>query len=579
MNKIHLVITLFTAILFCQSQDMYPESIRLLILSGSNNHDWRQTTPLLESIYKGSGCFEVEITNQPDTLVYKDLKEFDAIVSNWNSWPDNDLRWPEETENGLLKYLEEGGGLVFFHSSTSAFYTWPEFKKISTGAWVEDTWHGKRSPVKVRIENQEHPVTKGLSDFYIFDELWLNAEQNDRFQVLGSAIDQEALNRGYENQPAIFVSDYGKGRIFHNLLGHDTRAMRNMGFQTLILRGTEWAAKSKVSLPIPQELRQNKIRETNEFSWLENDSTFALLKDGQTLWQFNFNTKYLKPFFHPVYVNRNLITCLSPDDHPWHLGQWFSWKYINDKNFWEYTGENFQLEGFIDIKSAKFEKNLDYSAEIHLKMDYFIENENKILTEESIIQISPPHKDGRIQMDYDMNFTAVAEKVELDRTLSIVGAPDGELWGGYSGLSVRFNQDFMNSRILSSGGLNYQYRGIGHERIEGFEELAIINYGYKNMDEKTGDWFYMGFTGLDGKQVGTVIMISKDTKGQGEAWYSVNTPGIPFYYFGPAYVYLKPKILTMGESINLKYRILHIEGNVNNNILNNEYKSYTISNE
>lgn len=144
----------------------------------------------------------------------------------------------------------------YFFSSTSAFYTWPEFDKISTGTWVEDTWHGRRSPVKVKIENHEHPVTKGFSDFYIFDELWLNAKQNDRFQVLGSAINEEALNKGYENQPAIFVSDYGKGRIFHTLLGHDTKAMSNTGFQTLMLRGTEWAATSKVSLPVPEEIHQ-----------------------------------------------------------------------------------------------------------------------------------------------------------------------------------------------------------------------------------------------------------------------------------------------------------------------------------
>ncbi len=256
MKKISFTIIFFVAIWFCQSQVSYSESIRLLILSGSNNHDWRQTTPVLVGIYKESNRFEVEITNQPDTLLYNDLKKFDAIVSNWNSWPDNDLRWPEETENGLLQYLEEGGGLVFFHSSTSAFYSWPEFDKISTGAWVENTWHGKINPVKVKIENQKHPVTKGFSDFYIFDELWINAKQNDRFQVLGSAVNEEALNKGYENQPAILVSDYEKGRIFHTILGHDTKAMKNTGFQTLMLRGTEWAATSKVSLPIPEELQQ-----------------------------------------------------------------------------------------------------------------------------------------------------------------------------------------------------------------------------------------------------------------------------------------------------------------------------------
>jgi hypothetical protein len=34
-------------------------------------------------------------------------------------------------------------------------------------------------------------------------------------------------------------------------MGHDVFAMRCVGFITTMLRGTEWAATGKVSLPIP----------------------------------------------------------------------------------------------------------------------------------------------------------------------------------------------------------------------------------------------------------------------------------------------------------------------------------------
>ncbi len=542
----------FLTILGCQSQDRHPESIRLLILSGSNNHNWQKTTPFLKKVFFNCGYFKVDVTNQPDTLSYKIFKKYDAVISNWNSWPENDLRWTAEAENGLLKFVEEGGGLVFFHASTSALYKWPDFEKISTGAWVENTWHGKRNPVNVKIENQEHPITKGLSDFYIFDELWVNARQNDKFQVLGSAINDEALDKGFENQPAIFVLDYGRGRIFHTLLGHDVRAMRNTGFQTLILRGTEWAATSKVSLPILKELQQDKSEKISEFSWVENDTTFALLKNDQVLWQFNFNTKHGKPFFHPIFVKRNRITCVNPDDHLWHLGQWFSWKYINGSNYWEYIGNSYQSEGITDIKSVKLRKRSDYSAEISLQIEYHPQNAETVLTETRIIRILSPQKDGSILMDYDLNFEAVADQVDLNRT-PIEGESDGKLWGGYAGLSIRFNQDMMSSRFISSFGEDKEVNG------------------------KTGDWLYMGFQGLDGTRVGSVIMISEDTRREGEAWYSVNDPELPFYYFSPAYLYLKPRLLTKGERINLKYRIVHLGGDVTSDRLNKEYDNYTNS--
>ncbi len=230
------------------------EKIKILILSGNNNHAWQETTPFLENMLRESGIFEVKITNRPDTLNYQDLRLFDAVISNWNSFPDNDLVWPRETEDGLLRFLKEGGGVLFFHASTSALYKWPEFKKISTGAWVENTWHGPPGQVEVVIENQKHPITKGLRDFETFDELWFNAELNKDFQVLGSALNDTVLSGELEKQPAISVFNFGKGRIFHTILGHDVRAMKNIGFQTLILRGAEWVATAKVTQKLPVQM-------------------------------------------------------------------------------------------------------------------------------------------------------------------------------------------------------------------------------------------------------------------------------------------------------------------------------------
>lgn len=550
MKRILLFIAIIILVFGCKPSSNDSQLIRLLIISGSNNHEWQQTTPFLEKMFGKSGIFEASTTSQPDTLNYKVFKNYDAIISNWNSWPDNDFRWSPETENGLLKYVEEGGGLVFFHSSTSAFYKWPEFKDISTGAWVEETWHGKPSPIKVSIENQEHPITQGLSDFYIFDELWINAEQNESFQALGSAINDEASEKDNTKQPAIFVSEYGKGRVFHTLLGHDVRAMRNTGFQTLLLRGTEWAASSKVSLSIPQELQLQNMGETSKFSWIENDSCFALLDHNRIVWQFNYNTKHGKPFFHPIYINKNRITCLSPDDHIWHLGQWFSWKFINERNYWEYIGNTYQSEGITDIQEIILNKGKDFSAEITLKIEYHPQNGETILEEDRIIQISPPQKDGSIYMDYNMVFEAIADRVDLNRT-PIEGEPGGMSWGGYAGLSIRFNQDMIRPHFISS-----------------FEENNKIN-------GMAGDWLYMGFQGLNGEPIGSAIMIADDSRREGEAWYTVITPEQPFYYFSPAYLYLKPQLLNKGEKINLKYRILHVSGDASFESLNQEFKKYS----
>jgi type 1 glutamine amidotransferase len=247
-----VVITFILCVSCYRGLDTKSEKLNILILTGRNNHDWEMTTAVLDSILEAQGLFSVDVTTQPDTLRFEDLKHYDALLSNWNSWPENDLRWPAAAEKGLLRFVHEGGGLVFFHSSTSAFYTWPEFKQISTAAWIMDsTWHGPVSQVKVSILNREHPVTSGITDFYIMDELWINAGQNEVFKILATAADTEE-NTG--EQPAIFVGNYGKGRIFHTILGHNETSLRNEGFQMLILRAAEWASTGRVSIPVSEQM-------------------------------------------------------------------------------------------------------------------------------------------------------------------------------------------------------------------------------------------------------------------------------------------------------------------------------------
>ena len=288
---------------------------------------------------------------------------------------------------------------------------------------------------------------------------------------------------------------------------------------------------------------------SNGYKWVENDSTFALVRNDRVIWQYNFNTKFNKPFFHPVRVNDNTITGLSPNDHIWHLGQWFSWKYINRANYWEYVRGSYSSEGVTNIRSVVTRKKPDHSAVILLEIEYHPQNQEAVLKEKREIHIAPPQQDGSIMMDYHFTFSPLTEKVIIDRT-PIDGEPNGRTWGGYGGLSIRFNLDLKNTVVISD-----------------------VSEG-DNMHGITGDWLYMGFTGTDGKRVGSLIMIDKETKGAGEAWYVTNNPNIPFYFINPAYVFLKPKTLHKGETLNMKYRVLHLEGTATKEELTKKYKKY-----
>jgi type 1 glutamine amidotransferase len=55
------------------------------------------------------------------------------------------------------------------------------------------------------------------------------------------------------DEPVLWTVAYGKGRVVHTPMGHDTAAMSCVGFIATMQRGTEWAATGKVTIPLPAD--------------------------------------------------------------------------------------------------------------------------------------------------------------------------------------------------------------------------------------------------------------------------------------------------------------------------------------
>jgi type 1 glutamine amidotransferase len=63
-----------------------------------------------------------------------------------------------------------------------------------------------------------------------------------------------------EHEPIIMAMAYGKGRVFHDTLGHVGAAqkepiasMNSVDYIVLLQRGTEWAATGAVTIPVPRD--------------------------------------------------------------------------------------------------------------------------------------------------------------------------------------------------------------------------------------------------------------------------------------------------------------------------------------
>lgn len=493
-------------------------TMHVLLLSGANNHNWQKTTPELVKILQHSGAFEVKVTEDPASFTAQSLAPYDVIVSNWTNWPSKDRSWGPSAEAAFLDFVRQGKGVVFVHAASACFYAWPEYHPLVGGTWGPNTGHGPVHRFAVDQMDQDHPITQGIEAFFTTDELWHRMAFQPTARVLSQAFSAKDKGGTGNWEPAAVVSEFGKGRSFYLILGHDVPAMQSPGFIRLLLRGTEWAATDNVRTPPERNL-----------SWEHTNQSVSLRNGCNTIWQLNFAKAEGKPYFHPLgLADGTVLTWLRPADHPWHRALWFSWKYINGLNYWEEDKETAQSEGLTDLKQVKVTCSSDHSASIHMTLAYHPPQARPVLTETRKLLVSPPNAMGQYQIDWESHFVANNEDAVLGRT-PILGEDKGVAWGGYTGLSLRMLKEAHQWRFRDSeGDRDMQAHGQPARWVE-----------------------YSGVT-ANGQSAGIAIFDHPQNLRHPSPWYVARD----LTYFSPAPLFRKPYTLKKGKTLLLKYRIL-----------------------
>jgi HEAT repeat protein len=261
-----------------------PPVIKTLIITGQNNHAWKVSSPVLEQILDDSALFDADIATSPprgeNMAVYSvDFAPYQLVVLDYNG--DD---WAEPMKRSFLDFVRSGGGVVVYHAADNAFPKWEEFNQIiGLGGWgnrdeksgpyvfwqrnkvVRDDspgvggYHGDQHAFMVVNRDPSHPITEGLPEKWMHarDELYsLLRGPGENMHILATAYSDPATRGTGRDEPVLFTITYGKGRIFHTVLGHamgdgPSPALQCLGFIVTFLRGAEWAATGKVTQEIP----------------------------------------------------------------------------------------------------------------------------------------------------------------------------------------------------------------------------------------------------------------------------------------------------------------------------------------
>ncbi|MCF2505462.1 ThuA domain-containing protein [Dyadobacter sp. CY107] len=259
--------------------------IRVLIVDGFSNHDWKQTTAVTKWILEESGRFAVEVSTVPGDSLERnawnpDFSKYELIIQNTNNIQKPSLRWSRQAEKRLEEYVKNGGGLYILHSANNAFPHWKEYDKMIGLGWRrasegyaleidatksitriapdegKGTGHGDRFNALIQVLTP-HPINKGYPD------QWQTANTEvyyfprgpaENITVLSCAFDSTSTKKTW---PVEWVVKYGKGRVYNSSLGHLWKgesyppAYRCIGYQTTVIRTAEWLATGKVTFPVP----------------------------------------------------------------------------------------------------------------------------------------------------------------------------------------------------------------------------------------------------------------------------------------------------------------------------------------
>ena len=247
-----------------------PPKLQALIITGQNGHDWKGTTPILKQVLEDTGRFEVRVTEEFRGAGPETLAPYDLVVVNYFERNQPGLLWGDRANSALVDYVRAGKGLVLYHFSIAAFNGWTDYEKMSAGNWRPNNGHhSARHDFKVDIKDASHPITAGLKSPLMVqnDELYANLkwQPEGSYHVLATAYDDHSLyddkasdarnkqpmSGAGVNEPMLWTTQFGNGRVFITALGHDIAAASEETFKVTFARGAEWAATGKVTQPVP----------------------------------------------------------------------------------------------------------------------------------------------------------------------------------------------------------------------------------------------------------------------------------------------------------------------------------------
>ena len=167
----------------------------------------------------------------------EDLKKGGAVLLSGKE------PWTAAQKGSIEAFVESGGGVVLLHDA------------IAASGWVQgnvQAWAGQ-VPLFFTPPGHEHPITRGVSNFDVADEMLHGFELPQTTNVLTTTWTPNKKHlKGTEPQPYIYgvspmiwTAERGKGGVVFFVPGQNEETLKHPAIRTMLRRSLAWAAGSK----------------------------------------------------------------------------------------------------------------------------------------------------------------------------------------------------------------------------------------------------------------------------------------------------------------------------------------------
>ena len=243
LGQFVVLIIIITFLIDLKNTAQGRDKAKVLFITGQGNtstdhsyHHWKHDFPNHLFTLNNQDIADFTIVEDLDDI--GEFADFDLIINN-SLFQSPDQQQFEDflqaVENGV-PYFALHAGLVQFSEDAryqqligAQYIHHDEIKTFTVQPY--DAWYGWEASGKSR-----HPITQGLDDFTIKDELYMMQPITGDLQVIARA----------ELHPVMWIRHWGEGKVVVLTLGHGAFSLKNPGFQQLFRNALLWLTDSPI---------------------------------------------------------------------------------------------------------------------------------------------------------------------------------------------------------------------------------------------------------------------------------------------------------------------------------------------